>query len=102
MFVWVSKFKPSPQPLSQNMPSYPPGAINEFIESPKQLSTTLKYTILQNKYPYKLYIIGKVIYRRVRINLHIGQIFLFRDFINDFREMVKIGPFWKLEKMSNS
>ena len=72
-----------------------------------QLPTkTFRYTYLQNKrmrrcgvapphqkfskdlsYPNKLYIVGKRIYRRVRIIKNIGKIFWFRDFMSIFREI---------------
>ena len=73
------------------------------------LEFDLFYTILQNKrmqqcrvpppppphqqfsndlsYPNKLYIVGKRIYRRVRIIKNIGKIFWFRDFMSNFREI---------------
>ena len=38
-------------------------------------------------YPNKLYIVGKRIYRRVRIIKNIGKIFWFRDFMSNFREI---------------
>ena len=66
------------------------------------------YTILQNKRmrrcgvlptnnfrmtqatPNKLHIVGKGIYPRVQIIKNIGKIFLFRDFMSNFREVVGI------------
>ena len=41
-------------------------------------------------YQNKLYIVGKGIYRRVRVILNIGKIFWFRDFMSNFREVVEI------------
>ena len=41
-------------------------------------------------YPNKLYIVGKGIYRRVRIILNIGKIFWFLDFMSNIREVVGI------------
>ena len=50
------------------------------------------------KFPNKLYIVGKGIYRRVRIIKNIGKIFWFRDFMSNFSEIVGLGHFWKFEK----
>ena len=41
-------------------------------------------------YPNKLYIVGKRVYRRVRIIKNIGKIFWFRDFMSNFREIGEI------------
>ena len=41
-------------------------------------------------YPNKLYIVGKVTYRRVRIILNIGKIYGFRDFMTNFLGIVEI------------
>ena len=60
-----------------------------------QINMQMNYTYLQNKrmrqkdlsYPNKLYIVGKRIYRRVRIIKNIGKIFWFRDFMSNFRQI---------------
>ena len=50
------------------------------------------------KLPNKLYIVGKRIYRRVRIIKNIGKIFWFRDFMSNFREIGGIRPFSEVRK----
>ena len=49
-------------------------------------------------YPNKLYIVGKGIYRRVRIIKNIGKIFWFRDFMSNFSEVVGFRPFLEVRK----
>ena len=49
-------------------------------------------------YPNKLYIVEKVIYRTVRINLNSRKIFWFRDFMSDFCEMVEFRSFLEVRK----
>ena len=39
--------------------------------------------------PNRLYIVGKGIYRRVRIIKNVGKIFWFRDFMSNFRKVVR-------------
>ena len=50
------------------------------------------------KFPHKLYIVGKRIYRRVRIIKNIGKIFWFRDFMSNFREIGEFRPFSEVRK----
>ena len=54
-------------------------------------------------YPNKLYIVGKGIYRRVRIILNIGKNILISRFYEQFSQSSWIlGHCWKYEKLSNS
>ena len=54
-------------------------------------------------YPNKLYIVGKGIYRRVRIILNFGKNILISRFYEQFSRSSRIlGHFWKFEKISDS